>query len=201
MRTYFACSAFCRAFAFSSVYLHFIVFLPKPRTVLFPSVLHFALCVRIRYMDISDCQMSGVGLGITKWGQDYKALTVLYWSLPLYFVKRGTSSAEALEVMSKNRTAVYPLPSMSRPPTTCPVCPSFLLYSFAESFYAVFVYLLSISLVSLHIFCCSHSFAYFCLSSIPFFSLDLSVHMVIKKLFCFCFFKRNVLGIKRLVPL
>lgn len=59
-------------------------------------------------MDISDRQMSGVGLGIIKWGQDYKALTVLYWSRPLSFVKRGTSSAEALEVMSKNRTAVYP---------------------------------------------------------------------------------------------
>lgn len=105
-------------------------------------------------MDISDCQMSGVGLGIIKWGQDYKALTVLYWSPPLSFVQRGISSAEALEVMSKNRTAVYP------PFPPCPVLLHLVLFAphiffvvvfFLQNLNAVFVYLLSISLVSLHI--------------------------------------------------
>lgn len=47
--------------------------------------------------------------------------------------------------LSKNRTAVYPpFPSMSSPPTSCPV-------TFFCSFYAVFVYLLT-SLSSLLIF-------------------------------------------------
>lgn len=74
-------------------------------------------------------------------GQDYKALTRLYWGLPLSFVLRGISSAEALEVRNKNHTAVYPL--------FCPctalwrlVCPS---HHLKKIFYAV---LLSISLVS-----------------------------------------------------
>lgn len=74
-------------------------------------------------MDISDWQMSWVGLGIIQRGQDYKALTLLYWSLPLSFVGRGTSSDEALEVGNKNRTAVYPLFSPCSPPTSRLVCP------------------------------------------------------------------------------
>lgn len=49
-------------------------------------VLHSTLCLRKCVVDISDCQMSRVGLGIIKWRQDYKALTVIYWRPPLYFV-------------------------------------------------------------------------------------------------------------------
>lgn len=64
-------------------------------------VLHSFLCLRKCYVDISDCQMSVVGRGIIKWRHDYKALTVLYWSPPLCVVKRGISSAEALEMMNK----------------------------------------------------------------------------------------------------
>lgn len=85
-------------------------------------------------MDISDCQMSGVGLGIIKWGQDYKALTVLYWSPPLSFVQRGISSAEALEVMSKNRTAVYP------PFPPCPVLLHLVLFAPHIFFVVVFFF-------------------------------------------------------------
>lgn len=97
-------------------------------------------------MDISDWQMSWVGLGIIQRGQDYKALTVLYWSLPLSFVGRGTSSDEALDVGNKNRTAVYPLFS------PCTVLRHLVLFApHIEIFYAVFVYLSSISLVSFHI--------------------------------------------------
>lgn len=33
-------------------------------------------------------QISDVAPGITNWGQDYKALTVLYWSLPRLLVQR-----------------------------------------------------------------------------------------------------------------
>lgn len=195
------CSAFRRAFAFSSEYLHLIVFCRSQNCFISICVLHSVLCVRICYVDISDCQMSGVGLGIIKSGQDYKALTVLYWSPPLSFVKRGTSSAEALEVMSKNRTAVYP---------PFPPCPGLLhLVLFAPHIFLVLLQnplcCLCLSVVryllSPFTFCRSLLCLSFCLSSIPFFLLDLSVHMVIKKLFCFCFFKRNVLGIKRLVPL
>lgn len=157
---------FVEPFAFSSVYLHLIVFLPKPRTVLFQSVLHSVLCVSIRYIDISDRQMSGVGLGIIKWGQNYKALTVLYWSRPLSFVKRGTSSAEALEVMSKKpHSCVSLFPSMSRPPTSCPVCPSYLLCSFAESF-MLSLFICRRYLLSPFTFCRSLLCPSFCLSSI-----------------------------------
>lgn len=130
----FASSASCGApaFFFSLWGSAFGRFLPNLRAFFFfisICVLHSVLCVRKRYVDISDCQISGVGLGIIKWGQDYKALTVLYWSLPLFFVQRGNSSAEALEVMSKNRTAVYPpFPSMFNPPPSCPVCPSHLCF-------------------------------------------------------------------------
>lgn len=82
---WFENSAFCRALAFSSESLHFIYncFISISFT------LHSVLCVRKRYMDISDCQMSGVGLGNIKWAQDYKALTVLYWSPPPFFCIKG----------------------------------------------------------------------------------------------------------------
>lgn len=86
--------------------------------------------------------------------------------------------------LSKNRTAVYPpFPSMSSPPTSCPV-------TFFCSFYAVFVYLLT-SLISLLIFP-------LVLLPLPiffiFFLLDPSMDMVIKKLFFF--FKEKRFGDK-----
>lgn len=42
--------------------------------------------------------MSRVGLGINKWGQDYKALTVLYWSLPLSVVKEASPQLKLLRL-------------------------------------------------------------------------------------------------------
>lgn len=76
-------------------------------------------------------------------GQDYKALTVVNGSLPRSFVKRGVSSAEALEVMSKNRTAVYPL----LPP--CPVLHSVLFApeSLMLSFFFYCQYLFSLHIL------------------------------------------------------
>lgn len=117
------------------------------------------------------------------------------------FVQRGISSAEALEVMSKNRTAVYP---------PFPPCPVRHLALFAPHvlFFLNLLCCLCLSIVSISClpshFAALSSRSPFVCSLYIFFLLDLSVHMVVKKLFFFCFvlfFKRNVLGIKRLVPL
>lgn len=119
-------------------------------------------------MDISDCQMSGVGLGIIKWGQDYKALTVLYWSPPLSFVKRGISSAEALEVMSKSRTAVYPpFPPCLHLLHLVLFAPHISFFLFAKSF-MLSLFISSVSLVSFT-FHSSFLSLSFCLFSVTFF--------------------------------
>lgn len=126
-------------------------------------------------------------------GQDYKALTVVYWSLPHSFVKRGISSAEALEVMSKNRTAVFspfpPCPVLQHvvPFASSSVC-SFAIFN------AVFVYPLSIFLVSLRSFL---NLFFFC-TFFFFYVLTVGAYGHQEAIL---FFKRNVLGIKRLVPL
>lgn len=95
-----------------------------------------------KLVDISDCQKSGEGLGITKWGQDYKALTVLYWSWPLK-CKGASPQLKLLRLWVKYRTAVYP----PFPPMSVLHFVTFTFPFFYCIIYPVFVNVLFVSLV------------------------------------------------------